>query len=467
MQPMQRLVAAAAVAVLLCAGVAGAEVSAAATPNWADRADATIHPGVQTDTDGNQCTANFVFYDDTDVFIGQAAHCASTEGAVAANGCETETLPLGTPVTVGGADQPGTLSYSSWVAMQEVDESDTNACRYNDFALVRLDPSDHGKVNPTMPFWGGPTGLASGSSIGELVYSYGNSPLWMGTSTLQPKEGYSLGTAGDGWTHDVYTFTPGVPGDSGSGYINADGQALGSLSTLQVAPVAGSNGVTDLRMALDYLAEHSSLDVTLALGTEPEGEACPSDAEHDFTDVDPESVHNDAIACRGVVHGFGDGTYRPALAVRRDQMATFIARTLAAAGHELPPADGQGYEDIDGNPHADAINRLSEAGIVRGTSWSTYTPAAGVRRDQVASLLVRSAEWAAGTTLEPEGGPYFEDTAGNTHERQIDIAYEHGLVTGSRPPADGRLGEYAPHLSTTRAQMASVTARLLELLWPQ
>ena len=42
----------------------------------------------------------------------------------------------------------------------------------------------------------------------------------------------------------------------------------GVLSTLQLAPVAASNGVSDLRKMLEYMRTHGGPDVTLAAGTE-------------------------------------------------------------------------------------------------------------------------------------------------------------------------------------------------------
>jgi hypothetical protein len=41
-----------------------------------------------------------------------------------------------------------------------------------------------------------------------------------------------LGDDGAGWSHNVATVTPGVPGDSGSAFLDANGRALGVLSTL-------------------------------------------------------------------------------------------------------------------------------------------------------------------------------------------------------------------------------------------
>lgn len=252
-----------------CAALAAAG-PASAEPAWAPAAGASVHPGVQTITAGGQCTANFVFFDAAnDVYLGQAAHCSSTSDNTSTNGCLAGTRPHGTPVDVDGASRPGTIVYSSWVAMQAAGETDTNACRYNDIALIKLDPADYGKVNPSIPFWGGPTGTATSTATGDKVLSYGNSSLRLGVTALSPKEGASLGTAGAGWTHQVYTASPGIPGDSGSAFIDRSGRAFGVLSTLQIAPLAGANGVSDLSRMLAYMESHGGPDVTLALGTEP------------------------------------------------------------------------------------------------------------------------------------------------------------------------------------------------------
>ena len=82
--------------------------------------------------------------------------------------------------------------------------------------------------------------------------------------------GTSLGSEGDGWSHPVYTVTPGVPGDSGSAFLDAEGNALGTLSTLALAPLAGSNGVGDLAHELSYAQATSGIaGLRLVPGTEP------------------------------------------------------------------------------------------------------------------------------------------------------------------------------------------------------
>jgi hypothetical protein len=262
---MRRLIAVSAVVLGAALGAAG---PAAADPAWAPAATAPVHPGVQTDTNGGQCTSNFVFFDAANnVYIGQAAHCAGTDGNTATNGCEAGTLPTGTPVNVDGASRPGTMVYSSWATMQANGESDADTCQYNDLALIKLDPADYGKVNPSIPFWGGPTGLTDTVAQGDKVLSYGNSSLRLGITQLSPKEGLSLGQDAGGWNHTVYTVTPGIPGDSGSAFIDRQGRAFGVLSTLQIAPLPAGNGVGDLSRELAYMESHGGPDVTLAQGT--------------------------------------------------------------------------------------------------------------------------------------------------------------------------------------------------------
>lgn len=269
--PRRRTVAALAVAgaALLGFGAPGTTATMAPpTPSWAPVEQATIHPGVQTLTSTGQCTANFVFYDANDVYIGQAAHCTGTGASTMVDGCSSGTVDPGAPVEIQGASQPGTLVYSSWATMQATQESDAETCMFNDFALVRVHPDDRGRVNPSLPHWGGPAGLADQLTTGETVYGYGNSSLRQGIEILNPKQGTVITTSPGGWNAVVMNVTPGLPGDSGSPVLDADGNAAGVLTTLNVLPLTGTNGLVSLPLALEYLNANTDLDVVLAEGTE-------------------------------------------------------------------------------------------------------------------------------------------------------------------------------------------------------
>lgn len=258
------------VAALVIATAGTAEAQRPSPPQWAPADKASIHPGIRTSTEDSACTANFVFYDDADLYIGQAAHCASEGGATEADGCNTEVLPLGTPVELAGATRPGVIVYSSWVTMQAIGESDENICLNNDFALVKIDRADHGRVNPSMPAWGGPAGSEERATSGEAVYGYGSSVATF-TTALAPLRGVVMGTEDGGWAHMVYNVRPDLPGDSGSGFLGSSGGALGILQgkSLLGSVFAGSAFVIDLNHAVAYMRAHTDLDdLRLARGTE-------------------------------------------------------------------------------------------------------------------------------------------------------------------------------------------------------
>ena len=263
-----------AISILLVAALAGCSTPAADTPPtdgdgggwatppgdesptsfvaWPSADAATIRPGIQVTSATGQCTSNFVFtsVDNATLYLGLAAHCV-------------EGLDIGTEVDIGGV-ATGTLAYSSWNTMAAVDEKDAIVLDRNDFALILIPAEARSQVHPSMRHFGGPTALAdsSGVATGDKILTYGNSGLRQEIEPASWHEGYVLETSD--WTTYVYTALPGVPGDSGSGALTADGAALGIVVTLTILPTAGSNGITHLDKALDYAREHAGLDVRLA-----------------------------------------------------------------------------------------------------------------------------------------------------------------------------------------------------------
>ncbi|KRA38214.1 MULTISPECIES: hypothetical protein [unclassified Nocardioides] len=249
------------------------------TSGWTPFDKATVTPGIQTLTGRAQCTTNFVFTDAAgNVYLGQAAHCASASGDEI-NGCKARSKPLGTRVTfnlhgtsydAGKQLAKGRLAYSSWHAMREAGEKDPNTCRFNDFALIRLNPRYHDLVNPSMPHWGGPDGLSEGGLyILDRAYGFGRSSLRRDNSPASRQAAQTMADQPEteGWAHVIIAPSPGIPGDSGSGYVDEHGQALGTLSTLSIGSIL-YNVLGDLMRELEYAREHSGIrDLRLELGT--------------------------------------------------------------------------------------------------------------------------------------------------------------------------------------------------------
>ena len=281
MRLSRTLLASVFAALLATASLVTSAGTADAAPSWAPAATAAIHPGTMMYTEGAQCTANFVFTDSAgNVYVGYAAHCAGKGAATDTNGCNVDSVPLGTKVTFtndgnlaseGTPVGTGTLAYSSWITEKQLGTTDPNTCAYNDFALVKVNAADVSKVNPSVPFWGGPTGIdTNGTAAGDRVWTYGNSSIRGGIAPLSPHTGISLGSSGGGWTHPLYTVTPGIPGDSGSGFMSAGGKAVGTLSTLGLAPLPASNNIGDMSKELAFAQANSGISgLTLVNGTEP------------------------------------------------------------------------------------------------------------------------------------------------------------------------------------------------------
>jgi hypothetical protein len=92
-----------------------------------------------------------------------------------------------------------------------------------------------------------------------------------------------------------------------------------------------------------------------------------------------------ALNDAGVVHGYGDGRFGISDPLRRDQMATFLARSM-----DLPRSEPSFGDIAADNPHRRAIGAVEKHGITTGISETRYGPSLSMRRDQSATLLVRA-----------------------------------------------------------------------------
>ena len=258
-------------AALFVVSMAAIAATASAAQAWAPADSATIRPGSQTYTEGAQCTSNFVFQDGGNVYVGQAAHCSGTGAATDTDGCDAGSLPIGTPVEVEGASKPGTLVYNSWITMQAGRRDQRRHLRLQRLRPGEGRPGGRRQGQPDRArIWGGPTGLGATHGQRRQGLPYGNSSLRGGVATLSPKSGNSLGCDGGGWTHTVYTATPGIPGDSGSGFMDAAGPRL---RRAEHGRDRSAGGLQRRRRRepneIAYMHSHGGPAASLVNGTEP------------------------------------------------------------------------------------------------------------------------------------------------------------------------------------------------------
>ncbi|MTV24722.1 hypothetical protein FTX61_04705 [Nitriliruptoraceae bacterium ZYF776] len=152
-----------------------------------------------------------------------------------------------------------------------------------------------------------------------------------------------------------------------------------------------TSGVTAERYDPGGAVTRAQMASFIARALEASGARLPA-ASGSFVDLDRAGVHAESILrlrAAGVVGGFADGTFRPQQRVSREQMATFLAGAHRfRTGRALPSPARSWFRDVDG-AHADAVNRLVEAGWALGTGPGSYAPSAPVTRGQMARFVTR------------------------------------------------------------------------------
>lgn len=199
----------------------------------------------------------------------------------------------------------------------------------------------------------------------------------------------------------------------------------------------------------------------------PLTDACPQDAvtSAGFADVPAAGPFTQAIDCLaqgGIVRGTTATTFNPGGPVTRSQTVVLVARALDALGVDLDTTPA-GFTDLAGESAevSDAVNALSNLGVVNGTSATTFSPGATVSRGQEASFLARAIGVApqpgAAQVLLP-GLDTFTDDDVSVHESSIDALARAGVTSGT---ADGT---YDPEGAVTREQSAAFLARALQVV---
>ena len=185
--------------------------------------------------------------------------------------------------------------------------------------------------------------------------------------------------------------------------------------------------------------------------------AGPASATGTFTDDDGNrhEAMIEELVSEGITEGCdASGTlYCPARAVTRAQMASFIVRTMTAAGIAVDQTADDAFSDDDGSEHEEAINALAADGVVQGSSDGLYRPKESVTRGQMALFLTRAFE------LPPGEDAGFTDVAA-VYVDAVNAIHSAGITTGCS--ADGT--RYCTSDPVRRDQMASFLIRTLRNL---
>jgi len=196
-----------------------------------------------------------------------------------------------------------------------------------------------------------------------------------------------------------------------------------------------------------------------------------------FSDVAPADYFYGPVqdlACRGVVSGYGDGTFRPYANTTRAQLAKIAVLAFAVpaatptAGaytfHDVPPAD----------PFFAVVETAAAHGIVAGYGCGPgigpcdaqarpyFLPGAAVTRGQLSKITVRAAGWAP---LTPPAARFADVPPADPFFAVVETAACYGVVSGYAcgGPGEGCDAQARPYFRpgapATRGQIAKIVAR--------
>ena len=177
------------------------------------------------------------------------------------------------------------------------------------------------------------------------------------------------------------------------------------------------------------------------------------------------------LACRGIISGYPDGTFRPNNDVTRGQIAKIVSNSAGFSD----PAGPQQFEDVlPGSTFFDFIWRLAFRGIIEGypcggpgepciapDNRPYFRPNADVTRGQLSKIVSEAAGYS-----EPAGAQQFEDVpVGSTFYDYIWRLADRGIMSGYPCGGEGEpcnppdnLPYFRPGKNATRGQASKIVA---------
>ena len=149
------------------------------------------------------------------------------------------------------------------------------------------------------------------------------------------------------------------------------------------------------------------------------------------------------IACRGIVSGYADGTFRPQSQVTRGQLVKII---VLSEGFPLADPATPTFADVGrGNIFYRYIETASARRIITGYSDKTFRPYDNVKRAQIAKIITLAKRWPL---VRPTSDPACDVPKSHWAANYIYTAMTRDALTGYAN------GCFDPDAYATRAQIA-------------
>ncbi|WP_217559745.1 phosphodiester glycosidase family protein [Paenibacillus sp. GbtcB18] len=162
------------------------------------------------------------------------------------------------------------------------------------------------------------------------------------------------------------------------------------------------------------------------------------------------------LTARHLIDGMTGNTFAPERKVTRAEFTAMLVRLLNLKAEGVPS-----FSDVSGQDwYAGAVAAASKAGLVNGVNASEFAPEAVIKRQEMAAMIVRAYEVAAGKKAAAGEPVRFADVEASPVwvREAVDAASSLGLVNGRTA------GGFEPEGTATRAESVQVTANLLKKL---
>ncbi len=159
------------------------------------------------------------------------------------------------------------------------------------------------------------------------------------------------------------------------------------------------------------------------------------------------------LASRHIIKGVNAEKFEPNKPITRAQFAVMISRALG-----LQAAGENTFSDTKGQWYEQDVQALFEAGITTGTTSDTFSPAAYVTRQQAAAFMARVLAYVDFQEQSYDEVNYNDVNKINPEFKQyINLLNSLDIMTGKKD------GTFDPYSSLTRAQMAKILKRTLNV----
>ena len=185
----------------------------------------------------------------------------------------------------------------------------------------------------------------------------------------------------------------------------------------------------------------------------------PVSAESKFSDVNAGAWYESAVGFvsdKGYMVGVSDTTFAPDADVTRAMFVTVLSRVVEAKAD----ATKSDFSDVpDGAWFTGPVAWAAENGIVSGVGEGKFDPNASISRQDACTILARSVEKLSLGLTAGEGKTFSDESAIADYAKEpVSKVASWGLITGFED------GTFGPKGTTTRAQLAIIFQRLVNVL---